>query len=52
MDDLRGGKVVEADIIREIMVIENGVELNVIRHNPRGLAKILFETLQDHFRLE
>ena len=49
IDDLRGGKVVEADIIREIMVIENGVELNVIRHDPRGLAKILFETLQDHF---
>ena len=49
IDDLRGGKVVEADIIREIMVIENGVELNVIRHDPQGLAKILFETLQDHF---
>jgi len=49
IDDLRGGKVVEADIIREIMVIENGVELNVIRHDPQRLAKILFETLRDHF---
>ena len=49
IDDLRGSEVVEADIIREIMVIENGVELNVIRHDPQGLAKILFETLQDHF---
>ena len=52
IDDLRGSEVVEADIIREIMVIENGVELNVIRHDPQGLATILFETLQDHFRLE
>ena len=52
IDDLRGSEVVEADIIREIMVIENGVELNVIRHDPQGLANILFETLQDHFKLE
>ena len=52
IDDFREGKVVEADVIREIMVVENGVELNVIRHDPQRLAKILFETLQDHFRLE
>ena len=52
IDDLREGKVVEADVIREIMVVENGVELNVIRHDPQRLAKILFKTLQDHFRLE
>ena len=52
IDDLRGSEVVEANIIREIMVIENGVELNVIRHDPQGLANILFETLQDHFKLE
>lgn len=51
-DDFREVKVVEADVIREIMVVENGVELNVIRHDPQRLAKILFETLQDHFRLE
>jgi len=52
IDDFREGKVVEANVIREIMVVENGVELNVIRHDPQRLAKILFETLQDHFRLE
>ncbi|MBB14207.1 hypothetical protein CMK22_02995 [Candidatus Poribacteria bacterium] len=51
-DDFREVKVVEADVIREIMVVENGVELNVIRHDPQRLAKILFKTLQDHFRLE
>ena len=51
-DDFREVKVVEADVIREIMVVENGVELNVIRHDPQRLAKILFETLQGHFRLE
>jgi len=32
------------------MVVENGVELNVIRHNPQRLATALFDMLQDHFK--
>ena len=49
-DDLQGVKVIKADIIREMMVVENGVELNVIRHNPQRLATALFDMLQDHFK--
>ena len=49
-DDLQGVKVIKADIIREMMVVENGVELNVIRHNPQRLATTLFDMLQDHFK--
>ena len=49
-DDLQGAKVIKADIFREMMVVENGVELNVIRHNPQRLATTLFDMLQDHFK--
>ena len=49
-DDLQGVKVIKADIIREMMVVENGVELNVIRHNPQRLATTLFDMLRDHFK--
>ena len=51
-DELGGIKMIKANIIRETMVVENGIELNVIRHNPERLAAVLFGLLQDHFEFE
>ncbi|HHZ91675.1 TPA: uridine diphosphate-N-acetylglucosamine-binding protein YvcK [Candidatus Poribacteria bacterium] len=50
VDDLEGAKLVKASIICDTMVIENGIELNVIRHNPEKLATTLFDTLLNDFQ--
>ncbi|MDE0301359.1 MAG: YvcK family protein [Candidatus Poribacteria bacterium] len=51
-DNIEGGHVVEADIIRDTVVIENGVQLNVIRHDPEKLARTLIKVLGDHPKLQ
>ena len=44
--------VIEADLIGDTVVVENGVELNVIRHDPEKLARTLIELLGTHPKLE
>ena len=51
-DNFKEGHVVEADLIRDTVVVENGVQLNVIRHDPEKLARTLIEVLGNHGKLQ
>ena len=51
-DDFKEGHVVEADLIRDTVVVENGVQLNVIRHDPEKLARTLIKVLSSHPKLQ
>ena len=51
-DNFKEGYVVEADLIRDTVVVENGVQLNVIRHDPEKLARTLIKVLGDHRKLQ
>ena len=51
-DDFNEGHVVEADLIGDTVVIENGVQLNVIRHDPEKLAQALIKVLGNHPKLQ
>jgi uncharacterized cofD-like protein len=51
-DNFSEGHVVEADLIRDTVVVENGVQLNVIRHDPEKLARTLIKVLNDHPKLQ
>ena len=51
-DKLTEGNIVEADLIRDTVVVENGVQLNVIRHDPEKLARTLVKVLNDHPKLQ
>jgi hypothetical protein len=46
-----GLKVIEADLIREQVVVESGVKMTVIRHDPEKLARALIKALSDHPKL-
>ena len=51
-DNFEEGYVVEADLIRDTVVVENGVQLNVIRHDPEKLARTLIKVLGNHRKLQ
>ena len=51
-DKLNEGNIVEADLIRDTVVVENGVQLNVIRHDPEKLARTLIKVLNNHSKLQ
>ena len=51
-DHFKEGHVVEADLIRDTVVVENGVQLNVIRHDPEKLARTLIKVLGVHPKLQ
>ena len=51
-DNFEEGHVVEADLIRDTVVVENGVQLNVIRHDPEKLARTLIKVLGNHPKLQ
>ena len=51
-DKLTEGNIVEADLIRDTVVVENGVQLNVIRHDPEKLAHTLIKVLNNHPKLQ
>ncbi len=46
-----GMTVVEADLIRDMVVKEGGVEMNVIRHAPEKLVCSLVKIMQHHEKL-
>lgn len=49
--DAEGMTVVEADLIRDMVVKEGGVEMNVIRHAPEKLVRSLVKIMQNHEKL-
>lgn len=49
--DAEGMTVVEADLIRDMVVKEGGVEMNVIRHAPEKLVRSLVKIMQTHEKL-
>ncbi len=46
-----GTKVIEADLICDIVVTERGMQMNVIRHDPEQLTRTLIKILSDHPKL-
>lgn len=49
--DAEGITVVEADLIRDMVVTEGGVEMNVIRHAPEKLVCSLVKMMRNHEKL-
>lgn len=52
-----GIRVVEADLIRDMVVTEfgtwlGGVQMNVIRHDPEKLARSLIKIFKNHPKLQ
>jgi len=51
IDQLNGIKIVTADMIHQTKVLAQGMELDVVRHDPEKLAENLVKVLGDHFDL-
>ncbi len=49
--DVEGITVVEADLIRDLVVTERGIEMNVIRHDPEKLVRTLVKVFRNHPKL-
>lgn len=49
VDQLDGIEVVTADMIHNTKVVAHGIELDVVRHDPRQLAQTLTKVLCSHF---
>ncbi len=49
--DAEGITVVEADLIRDLVVTERGIEMNVIRHDPEKLVRTLVKVFRNHPKL-
>ncbi len=49
--EAEGMTVVEADLIRDMVVTEGGVEMNVIRHAPEKLVRSLVKIMRNHEKL-
>lgn len=49
--EAQGMTVVEADLIRDMVVKEGGVEMNVIRHAPEKLVSSLVKIMRNHEKL-
>lgn len=45
-------RVVESDLIRDTVIVENGVPLTVIRHDPEKLVRTLIKVLDNHPNLQ
>ena len=50
-DNLGDTRIVEAELIREVELIDSGESQPVIRHHPEKLARTLVKVLSDHPRL-
>ena len=55
--EAKGISVVEADLIRDMVVTEfgtwlGGVQMNVIRHDPEKLVRSLVKIFRDHPKLQ
>jgi len=50
VDQLDGIEVVTADMIHNTKVIDHGIELDVVRHDPQKLAQTLTKALCSHFK--
>jgi uncharacterized cofD-like protein len=50
-DHLDGTQVVEADLIRDMVIFDRGNPITVIRHDPEKLAQTLAKVLGDHPKL-
>ena len=50
VDQLDGIEVVTADMIHNTKVIDHGIELDVVRHDPQKLAQTLTKALCNHFK--
>ncbi len=50
-DNLGDVKVIEDDLIREAVIVEHGVQMTVIRHDPEKLARRLVKLLYNHPKL-
>jgi hypothetical protein len=51
-DNLGGIRVLESDLIRDTVIVENGVPLTVIRHDPEKLVRTLIKVLGSHPKLQ
>ena len=51
-DGLADMQVIESDLIRDTVIVENGVQLTVIRHDPEKLVRTLIKVLGNHPKLE
>ena len=51
-DNLGDIQVVEADLIRDTVVVDKGVPITVIRHDPEKLVRTLVKVLNNHPRLQ
>lgn len=51
-DNLGDIRVVESDLIRDTVIVENGVPLTVIRHDPEKLVRTLIKVLNNHPNLQ
>ena len=51
IDQLNGIKIIKADMIHQTKVLAQGVELDVVRHDPEKLAENLVKVLGNHFDL-
>ena len=50
VDQLDGIEVVTADMIHNTKVVDHGIELDVVRHDPQKLAQTLTKALCNHFK--
>ena len=50
VDQLDGIEVITADMIHNTKVIDHGIELDVVRHDPQKLAQTLTKALCSHFK--
>ena len=51
-DKLGDMGVLESDLIRDTVIVENGVPLTVIRHDPEKLVRTLIKILGNHPKLQ
>ena len=50
-DNLGDMQVVDANLIRDTVIVDNGIQITVIRHDPEKLVRTLIKVLSDHPKL-